>query len=83
MANRYPLPKITRRSGLPIVIARAVGPKQSREDKERLLRGVYPERSRRARDDTGESQKSLGKMNRAGLHLKPGPVLGCETFPGG
>ena len=45
---------------LSIVVARAVGPKQSHECKERLLRGVYPERSRRARNDNKENRKVLG-----------------------
>ncbi len=45
--------------GLLIVIARAVGPKQSHEDQARLLRGVYPERSRRARNDNEDNCKTL------------------------
>ena len=47
------------RQGLLIVIARAVGPKQSQQSKEGLLRGVYPERSRRARNDGEDSCKAL------------------------
>ena len=42
-----------------IVIARAVGPWQSQESKRRLIRGVFPERSLRTRDDLGENPKSL------------------------
>ena len=49
--------------GHSIVIARAAGPKQSHGDKKGLLRGVYPERSRRARKDTGENLKTSGKID--------------------
>ena len=48
------------------VIARATGPKQSHENKEGLLRGVYPESSRRARSDTGEGRMTLGVASRGG-----------------
>jgi len=45
--------------GLSIVIARDAGLKQSHEGKDKLLRGVYPERSRRARNDTVENRSTL------------------------
>ena len=54
------------RRGFMIVIARAVGPKQSHEAKEGLLHGVYPERSRRARNDPGENRMTLGVAPRGG-----------------
>ena len=80
------------RRGFMIVIARAVGPKQSHEAKEGLLHGVYPERSRRARNDPGENRMTLGVAPRGLLIViarAAGPKqsheakerLLCEVYP--
>ena len=49
---------------LSIVFARAAGRKQSYKGKQRLIRGVYPERSRRARNDTGENRRNRNQHSR-------------------
>ncbi len=64
--------------GILIVFVRAAGPKQSHEGKERLLRGVYPERSRRARNDRQENPKAqLGQ--RGNLVVEPPHLYNCGT----
>ena len=53
--------------GVSSVIARAAGPKQSQGNQKGWIRAVYPEGSRRARNDTGETLKILeGAYRRRG-----------------